>query len=56
MEPVSFDARHLETFLGEYPKAKEAIVVCRTPKPFKLGAKVTAVPWQEIPTLIERIS
>ena len=53
--PAAREARHLETFLSEYPKAKEAVVVCRTPKPFKLGAKVTAVPWQEIPTLIERI-
>ena len=54
--PGARDARHLETFLSEYSKAKEAVVVCRTPKPFKLGAKVTAVPWQEIPTLVERLA
>ena len=54
--PAAREARHLETVLAEYPKAKEAFVVCRTPKPFKLGAKVTAIPWQEIPTLIERLA
>lgn len=54
--PAARDARHLETFLAEYPKAKEAVVVCRTPKPFRLGARVTAIPWQEIPTLINRVT
>jgi hypothetical protein len=49
------DASHLQTFLAEYPKAKEGIVVCRTPKAFKLGPKITAVPWQELPTLVERL-
>jgi len=53
--PVPCDAAHLHTFLAEYPKAKEGIVVCRTPKPFKLGPNLTAVPWQELPTLVERL-
>lgn len=53
--PSARDAAHLATFLAEYPKAKEAFVVCRTPTPFKLAPKVTAVPWQEIPTLVERV-
>lgn len=54
--PSVRDASHLATFLSEYPKAKEGIVVCRTPKPLKLASKITAVPWQEIPTLFERVS
>lgn len=53
--PTVRDARHLETFLAEYSKAREAVVVCLTPKPFKLGAKIIAVPWQEIPALAERV-
>jgi predicted AAA+ superfamily ATPase len=50
--PAARDARHLETFLAENPKAREAVVVCRTPRRFKMGAKVTAVPWQDIPDLV----
>ena len=53
--PGPRDAAHLETFLAEYPQAREGVVVCRTPKPFKLGPKVTAVPWQELPALVERL-
>lgn len=49
------DASHLQTFLAEYPKAREGIVVCRTPKPFKLAREITAVPWQELPTLVGRL-
>ena len=53
--PTVRDARHLETFLSEYSKARDAVVVCRTPKPFKLARKITAVPWQEIPDFLERL-
>ena len=53
--PTGRDARHLETFLAEYPKARAAVVVCRTPKPFKLAQKITAIPWQDIPSILERI-
>lgn len=34
-----------------YPKAREAVVVCRTPRRFKLASNIAAVPWQEIPKL-----
>ena len=50
--PTARDARHLQTFLSEYPKAREGIVVCRTPRRFKIARNVTAVPWQEIPDLV----
>ena len=51
--PAERDTRHLQTFLSEYPKAREGFVVCRTPRRFKLAAKITAVPWQEIHSLVE---
>ena len=51
--PTERDTRHLQTFLSEYPKAHEAVVVCRTPRRFKIAPKITAVPWQEIPNLVD---
>lgn len=54
--PSGRDARHLQTFLAEYPKAREGIVVCRTPRRFKIGPHVTAVPWQEIPDVVESLA
>lgn len=50
--PTERDARHLRMFLAEYPKASQGIVVCRTPRRFKLGPRITAVPWQEIPEIV----
>jgi hypothetical protein len=44
------------SFLAEYSKAKEGLVICRTQTPFKLAPKVTAVSWQDIPTLVERVA
>jgi len=54
--PAERDTRHLQTFLSEYPKAREGVVVCRTPRRFKLAPKITAVPWQEIPRLAESLT
>jgi predicted AAA+ superfamily ATPase len=51
--PTERDTRHLQTFLSEYPKAREGVVVCRTPRRFKIASKITAVPWQEIHSLVE---
>ena len=51
--PAERDTRHLQTFLSEYPKARDGVVVCRTPRRFKLAPKITAVPWQEIHSLVE---
>ena len=52
--PTQRDTRHLQTFLAEYPQTREGVVVCRTPRQFKLGPKITAIPWQEIPELLAR--
>lgn len=53
--PTERDTRHLRMFLSEYPKAREAVVVCRTPRRFKLAPNITAVPWQEIPKLAQSL-
>ena len=50
--PSDPDARHLRTFLAEYPRAHAGVIVCRTPRRFKIGQRATAVPWQEIPDLV----
>jgi predicted AAA+ superfamily ATPase len=54
--PSERDTRHLQTFLSEYPQAREGIVVCRTPRRFKIGPKITAVPWREILDLVESMT
>ena len=54
--PTERDTRHLQTFLSEYSKASTAVVVCRTPRRFKITPKITAVPWQEIPRLVEQLA
>ena len=50
--PTARDARHLQKFLEEYPSARDAVVVCRAPRRMQILPKVTAVPWQEIPSLL----
>jgi predicted AAA+ superfamily ATPase len=50
--PGERDTRHLKTFLSEYPKAREGVVVCRAPRRFRITPQITAVPWQEIHSLV----
>lgn len=50
--PTHRDARHLETFLQEYPTGDQAYLVCQTPHPMKITDKITAIPWQEIDSLV----
>jgi predicted AAA+ superfamily ATPase len=50
--PDEADARHVRTFLAEYPRAHAGAIVCRTPRRFTIGPRITAVPWQEIPDLV----
>ncbi|MFC1652184.1 ATP-binding protein [Planctomycetota bacterium] len=51
--PSPSDARHLHVFLKEYEPAEKGFVVCRTPRPVKLSQEVTAVSWQDLPTIID---
>ena len=50
--PTARDARHLETFLGEYREASRGFIVCCTPRPARISERVTAVPWQELETVL----
>ena len=44
--PRPQDARHVETFLAEYPgRARRGLVVCRCERPEQLTERVLAVPW-----------
>ncbi|HEX6812773.1 MAG TPA: DUF4143 domain-containing protein [Planctomycetota bacterium] len=47
--PRAEDARHLETFLDEFPgRSKRGLLVCRCPRRQQLTERVTAVPWSEL--------
>ena len=47
--PRPADARHVETFLSEYPKqARRGLVVCRCECPEQLTDRVTAIPWDTL--------
>ena len=44
--PRPNDARHIETFLSEYPKrTRRGLLVCRCERPEQLTQRVVAVPW-----------
>ncbi len=46
--PRPQDARHVETFLSEYPgRARHGLVVCRCARPEQLTERVLAVPWDQ---------
>jgi len=47
--PRPVDARHLETFLDEFPRrARRGLLVCRCPQPQRLTDRVTAIPWDAL--------
>jgi predicted AAA+ superfamily ATPase len=50
--PTAKDVRHLETFLREHGSAHHGLVICRTPRRFRLSRNIVALPWQEIPAVI----
>jgi predicted AAA+ superfamily ATPase len=50
-KPNHTDAKHLIKFMDEYPEAKQAFVICRTPHRYKITEQVMALPWQELNTL-----
>ena len=52
--PQPSDAKHIETFISEYPEAKDGgFVVCRTERRFRLSKNVVAIPWQELFQVLE---
>ncbi len=47
-KPTPAHAKHLETFISEYPKlARRGFVVCRIPRRRTLTKNVDAIPWAE---------
>lgn len=50
--PTEKDIRHLNVFLNEHPRATRGYVVCRSPRRLRLSSRVTAVPWQELPSIV----
>ncbi len=51
--PGKQDARHLNTFLDEYKdRCQKAYVICRTPRAYKIDQRITALPWQDLPSLV----
>ena len=47
--PRPSDARHLETFLDEFPgRARRGLLVCRCPQPQQLTERVRAVSWDTL--------
>ena len=51
--PAATDARHLETFLREHRSGRSGLVVCRAPRRCQLARGIVALPWEEIPAVIE---
>ena len=47
--PRPVDARHLETFLGEFKgRSRRGLLVCRCPEPQQLTERVRAIPWDRL--------
>jgi predicted AAA+ superfamily ATPase len=51
--PTLRDARHLALFLDEYPSAAAAFIVCRTPRKYTIAPRIMAVPWQDLPSIMD---
>ncbi len=45
-KPTLSDAKHIRTFMKEYPKAKRAFVVAQNQQPFQLDENILAVSWE----------
>lgn len=52
--PTAAHARHLTTFRREYRTADRAYLVCRTPRRYTVAEGVEALPWQDLPEVVER--
>jgi predicted AAA+ superfamily ATPase len=50
--PTERDARHIQVFQKEYANAEMGYIVCQAKRKFKLADRIMAIPWQEMPTLI----
>lgn len=50
--PQAKDARHIKKYINEYENCHQAYIICRTPTPYQISENITALPWQELHTLI----
>ncbi len=53
-KPGKSDARHLKKFIEEYP-TQQAYIICRTPQAYQVDDNITAVPWQNIQSILESL-
>lgn len=53
--PSAYDCRHLKKFIQEYPCLDLAYVVCRVPRKRLLSERIMALPWQELPEIIDAL-
>lgn len=51
--PTAKDARHLQLFMQEYPAAKRAIIICRTPFRCEISKNVLAIPWDGVENFLK---
>jgi len=52
--PKEKDIRHLKMFMDEH-KSKQGFVICQTPRPYKLSSSITAIPWQGLYSMLDRV-
>lgn len=52
VKPSLGDCDHLEKFIKEYSLTK-GYIICRAPRKFALTPHVTAIPWQDLPALLD---
>jgi predicted AAA+ superfamily ATPase len=50
-KPNLSDAKHIKKFIEEYT-VTQAYIICRTPHRYKIAENITALPWQEISTIL----
>lgn len=50
--PNLADAKHLRTFLSEYPAAQTGFIVCQVERKLKIHDNIYAIPWQALPNIL----
>lgn len=50
--PTLKDARHIDTFMKEHPKAKQGYIICTSDFMFDIAPQITAIPWQQYMTIL----
>jgi predicted AAA+ superfamily ATPase len=51
--PTPSDAKHLKKFMAEYPTASNGYIICQCDKPLLLQENILALPWQQLPSLLQ---